>query len=65
MITITFEDEHFKQWTCDYIFHTSEDAKAYLIERGFSGDGKIMERSQVGWEGKTKAYIMPKKIYTR
>jgi hypothetical protein len=60
---ITYEDEIYKQWSCDYIFNKFEDAKKYLIDQGFIEKNRLFERKDYNWSKFVKAYISPIKIY--
>jgi hypothetical protein len=63
MFTITFEDEVYKQWSCEFIFNEFEEAKKYLIEQGFSEKNRLFVRENYNWSKYIKAYISPRKIY--
>ena len=63
MYTITFTNQYLGQWTDVHIFKEFEDAKGFLEEKGFTGDGRYMERPPVGWAGKMGAYIELREVY--
>lgn len=63
MFGITFENEIYQQWSCDYVFYNFEDAKSYLKGKGFIEKNKLFERVDYNWSKYVKAYIEPKKVY--
>lgn len=63
MFAITFEDEVYNQWSCEYVFNNFEDAKNYLISQGFIEKNRIFERKNYNWSSYLKAYITPRKVY--
>lgn len=63
VFTITFENEIYKQWSCDVVFEKFENAKNYLIEQGFIERNRLFYRENHNWNGYTKAYISPMKIW--
>jgi len=65
LFLITFENEIHKQWSCEYVFENFDDAKHYLISQGFIETGRIFERKNYNWSKYIKAYITPKKIYSK
>lgn len=63
MYIVTFENEIYQQWTCEYIFNEFEDAKSYLLQRGFIEKNRLFERKDHNWSKYTKAYVTPRKVY--
>lgn len=63
MFEVTFEDELHRQWSSEFIFYNVEDAKEYLLDKGFIEKNRIFERKHYNWSVFLKAYISPKKIY--
>lgn len=64
MFDITFEDEFNRQWSSEFVFYTYDDAKSYLLDRGFTENNRLFERGSYNWSKGLKAYISPLKIYT-
>jgi hypothetical protein len=63
MFIITFEDEIYHQWTCEYIFDNFDVAKTYLIGQGFIEKNRLFERKDYNWSKYVKAYISQRKLY--
>lgn len=65
MFQITFEDETNKQWHCEYVFDSFDDAKEYLKNRGFTERNRLFERFGYNWVYYTLAYISPLKTWNK
>lgn len=63
MFEITFENDVHVQWSCEYIFETIDDAKEYLIKKGFVEQNRLYYSKHNQWLYDLKAYIEPKKVY--
>jgi hypothetical protein len=63
MFTIIFENETYKQWSCEFIFNDFETAKKYLTTQSFVEKNRIFERTDYNWCKYVKAYISPVKIF--
>lgn len=63
MFTISFENEVYKQWTCEFVFENFNDAKSYLINKGFIEKNRLFERRDHNWNKYSKAYINRAKVY--
>lgn len=65
MFIITFENEKYKQWSCEYLFNHFNDAKDFLKEKGFIEKNRLFERKDYNWSKYVKAYITPLKTYKK
>lgn len=65
MFTITYEDEIYRHWSCEFIFEDFNEAKQFLLEKGFIEKNRIFERRNYNWCKYLKAYISPLKIYKK
>lgn len=65
MFIITFEDELHRQWSTDFVFTKFNEAKEYLLEKGFIEKNRLFVRENCGWVLYEKAYITPLKVYTK
>jgi len=65
MFSITYENEVYRQWTCDYVFESFEDAKDYLKKDGFIEKNRLFERVDYNWSKYLKAYIEPIKLFKK
>ncbi len=63
MFAITYVDEIHSQWNDEYLFNKFEDAKQYLIDKGFIENNRVFEREELSWITYRKAYINPMKLY--
>lgn len=63
MFAITFENEVYRQWSCEFLFNNFEDAKRYLLSQGFAEKNRLFVREDFNWSKYIKAYISPRKIY--
>lgn len=61
---VTFEDEVHRQWSCEFIFSNFNDAKNYLLNKGFIEKNRLFYRENYKWSLYLKAYITPKKVYS-
>lgn len=65
MFGITFENEIYKQWSCEYVFNSFDDAKDFLKEQGFIEKNRLFYRENYNWSEYIKAYISPRKVYLK
>jgi hypothetical protein len=63
MFEITFEDEIHRRWSSEFIFRSLDEAKNYLLSKGFIERNRLFYREKYNWSIYLKAYIMSKKIY--
>jgi hypothetical protein len=63
VFVITFENEVYKQWSCEFVFGSFESAKGYLLNQGFVEKNRLFVREDYNWSIYLKAYISPIKVY--
>lgn len=60
MFEVVYVSRAHSRWTDDFIFNTYEDAKGYLLEKGFK---KAANGFLSDWFSTPQAFILPKKVY--
>ncbi len=65
MFAITYVDKVHSRWNDEYLFNKFEDAKQYLIDKGFIENNRVFEKEEFPWITYRKAYINPMKIYLK
>lgn len=63
MFTITYQNNHYRQWTDRFIFEDLETAKEYLKKQGYVENNRMFEQVNRGWSVYTKAYITRREVY--